>query len=159
MYVFNLMVETLSTFLTMHVFIWTAIIWCYWIRSVVLMRMSWVEAQDDWVVILSSKMWVIRSVNRVYVDNLGPTGTGETLSKFWWNLCIYIYIKLPEIFQYIAKKNVEKSRPLQHKFRQRMLIRCRQLNFSIVITISLQPTPLRQRITNSRQNTNFGSEC
>lgn len=74
------------------------------------MRMSWVEAQDDWVVILS-----YYKCKRVYVDNLGPTGTGETLPKFWWNLYIYIYIKknLPEIFQYIAKKNVEKSGPLQ----------------------------------------------
>ena len=119
------MVETLSTFLTMHVYSWNwifylnCIIWCYWIRRVVLMRMSWVKAQDDWVVIFSYEMWVIRSVNRVYVDNLGLTGTEETLPKFcwkfWWNLYIYIYKKknLPEIFQYIAKKNVEKSWSLQ----------------------------------------------
>ena len=126
MYVFNLMVETLSTFFTMHVYSWNwifylnCIIWCYWIRRVVLMRRSWVEAQDDWVVILSYKMWAIRSVNRVYVDNLGLTGTVETLPKFcwkfWWNLYIYIYIKkknLPEIFQCIAKKDVGKSRLLQ----------------------------------------------
>ena len=32
-------------------------------------------------------------VNRVYVDNLGPTSIEETLLKFWWNLYIYIYIK------------------------------------------------------------------
>ena len=114
----------LSTFLTMHVYSWNwifylnCIIWCYWIRCVVLMRMSWVEAQDDWVVILSYKMWVIRNVNRVYVDNLEPTGTGETLPKFWWkfwwNLYIYIKKKLPEIFQYIAKKNVEKFRAVTY---------------------------------------------
>ena len=95
------MVETLSTFFTMHVYSWNwifylnCIIWCYWIRRVVLMRRSWVEAQDDWVVILNYKMWAIRSVNRVYVDNLGLTGTEETLPKFcwkfWWDL--YIYIK------------------------------------------------------------------
>ena len=68
---------------------------------------SWVETQDDWVVILSYEMWAIRSVNRVYVDNLGPTSIEETLPKFWWNL--YIKKQLPENFQYIAKKNVEKS--------------------------------------------------
>ena len=122
MYVFNLMVETLSTFLTMHVYSWNwifylnCIIWCYWIRRVVLMRMSWVKAQDDWVVIFSYEMWVIRSVNRVYVDNLGPTSIGETLPKFWWKFWWNLYIKkknLPEIFQYIAKKNVEKSWSLQ----------------------------------------------
>jgi hypothetical protein len=113
MYVFNLIVETLSTYLTMHVYSWNwmfhlnYIIWCYWIRCVVLMITSWVETQDDWVVILSYEMWAIRSVNRVYVDNLGPTSIGETLPKFWWNL--YIKKKLPENFQYIAKKNVEKS--------------------------------------------------
>jgi hypothetical protein len=42
------------------------------------MIMSWVETQDDWVVILSYEMWDIRSVNKVYVDNLGPTSIGET---------------------------------------------------------------------------------
>ena len=99
MYVFNLMVETLSTFLTMHVYSWNwifylnCIIWCYWIRRVVLMRMSWVKAQDDWVVIFSYEMWVIRSVNRVYVDNLGPTSIGETLPKFWWKFWWNLYIK------------------------------------------------------------------
>ena len=51
-------------------------------------------------------------VNRVYVDNLGPTSIEETLLKFWWNLYIYIYIykkkKLPEKnFQCIAKLDVE----------------------------------------------------
>jgi len=47
------------------------------------MIMSWVVTQDDWVVILSYEMWDIRSVNRVYVDNLGPTSIGETLPIFW----------------------------------------------------------------------------
>ena len=47
------------------------------------MRMSWVETQDDWVVILSYEMWDIRSVNKVYVDNLGPTSIRETLPKIW----------------------------------------------------------------------------
>jgi hypothetical protein len=31
---------------------------------------------------LSYKMWDIRSVNKLYVDNLGPPGIGETLPKF-----------------------------------------------------------------------------
>jgi len=73
------------------------------------MIMSWVETQDDWVVILSYEIWDIRSVNRVYVDNLGPTSIGETLPKFWWILYITKKKNLPENFQYIAKKNVEKS--------------------------------------------------
>ena len=120
MSVFNLMVETLSTFLTMHVYSWNwifylnCIIWCYWIRCVVLMRMSWVEAQDDWVVILSYKMWVIRSVNRVYINNLGPTGTGETLPKFWWkfwwNLYIYIKKKITWNFPIYCEKECRKIR-------------------------------------------------
>ena len=98
--------KLLVLFFTMHVYSWNwifylnCIIWCYWIRRVVLMRRSWVEAQDDWVVILSYKMWAIRSVNRVYVDNLGLTGTEETLPKFcwkfWWDL--YIYIKKKKKF-------------------------------------------------------------
>jgi hypothetical protein len=33
---------------------------------------------------LSYEMWDSRSVNRVYVDNLGLPGISETLSKFWW---------------------------------------------------------------------------
>jgi hypothetical protein len=70
------------------------------------MIMNWVETRDDWVVIFSYEMWDIRSVNRVYVDNLGPTSIGETLPNFWWNM---YKKKLPENFQYIAKKNVEKS--------------------------------------------------
>jgi hypothetical protein len=32
---------------------------------------------------LRYEMWNIRSVNRLYVDNLGPPGIGETLPKFW----------------------------------------------------------------------------
>jgi hypothetical protein len=32
---------------------------------------------------LSDEMRVIRSVNKLYVDNLGPSGIGGTLSKFW----------------------------------------------------------------------------
>ena len=117
MYVFTLMVESLSTYLTMHVYRWNRIfhlnyiIWCYWIKCFVLMIMSWVVTQDDWVVILSYEMWVIISANRVYVDNLGPTSIGETLLKFWWNL--YIKKNLPENFQYITKKKVEKSGLLQ----------------------------------------------
>ena len=35
--------------------------------------MSWAKTQDDWVVIWSYEMCDIRSVNRIYVDNLGPT--------------------------------------------------------------------------------------
>ena len=31
---------------------------------------------------LSYEMWNIRSVNRLYVDNLEPPGITETLSKF-----------------------------------------------------------------------------
>jgi len=31
---------------------------------------------------LSYEMWDIRSVNRLYVDNLGPPDIGETLLKF-----------------------------------------------------------------------------
>jgi hypothetical protein len=31
---------------------------------------------------LSYKIWDIRSANRVYVDNLGPLGIGETLRNF-----------------------------------------------------------------------------
>jgi hypothetical protein len=31
---------------------------------------------------LSYEMWDIRSVNRLYVDNLGPLGIEETLQKF-----------------------------------------------------------------------------
>ena len=111
----------LSTFLTMHVYSWNwifylnCIIWCYWIRRVVLMRRSWVEAQDDWVVILSYKMWAIRSVNRVYVDNLGLTGTEETLPKFcwkfWWNLYIYIYKKKI----YLKFSNVSRKRMWENR--------------------------------------------
>jgi hypothetical protein len=33
---------------------------------------------------LSYEMWDIRSVNKVYVDNLWPPGIGEILPKFWW---------------------------------------------------------------------------
>jgi hypothetical protein len=32
---------------------------------------------------LSYEMQVIRSVNRLHVDNLGPYGIGRTPSKFW----------------------------------------------------------------------------
>jgi hypothetical protein len=32
---------------------------------------------------LSYEFRVIRSVNRLHVDNLGPSGIGWTLSKFW----------------------------------------------------------------------------
>jgi len=32
---------------------------------------------------LSYEMRVIRSVNRLHVDNLGPSGIGGTPSKFW----------------------------------------------------------------------------
>ena len=31
---------------------------------------------------LSYEIWDIRSVNKVYIDNLGPSGIGETLMKF-----------------------------------------------------------------------------
>jgi len=34
---------------------------------------------DSW---LSYEMWDIRSVNKLYVDILGPFGIGETLPKF-----------------------------------------------------------------------------
>jgi len=50
-------------------------------------------------------MWDIRSVNRVYVDNLGPPSIGETLPNFGGNFggtCISKK-KLPENFQCIAK--------------------------------------------------------
>jgi hypothetical protein len=40
-----------------------------------------IETQDDWVE-LSQEMWDFRSVNRSYVDNLGPPDIRETLSKF-----------------------------------------------------------------------------
>jgi hypothetical protein len=32
---------------------------------------------------LSYEMRVIRSVNRLHINNLGPSGIGGTLSKFW----------------------------------------------------------------------------
>jgi len=40
-----------------------------------------IETQDDWVE-LSYEMRDIRSVNRSYVNNLGPPDIGETLPKF-----------------------------------------------------------------------------
>jgi hypothetical protein len=70
------------------------------------MIMSWVETHDDWDVILSYEMWDIRSVNRVYVDNLGPTSIGETAEILVEILVepVYWKKKLPENFQYIARK-------------------------------------------------------
>ena len=63
---------------------------------------------------IGSWFWVIISVKRVYVDNLGPTGTGETLPKFWWkfwwNLYIYIKKNLPEIFPIYCEKEGRKIR-------------------------------------------------
>jgi hypothetical protein len=32
---------------------------------------------------LSYEMRTVRSVNRLHVDNLGPSGIGGTLLKFW----------------------------------------------------------------------------
>ena len=40
-----------------------------------------IETQDDWVE-LSQEMQDIRSVNKSYVNNLGPFDIGETLPKF-----------------------------------------------------------------------------
>jgi hypothetical protein len=62
-------------------------------------------------------MWDIRSVNKIYVDNLRPTSIEETCWNFDRNFggtCISKKT-LPENFQYTVKKNVEKSGLLHDK--------------------------------------------
>ena len=57
----------------------------YVINIIVVMMMMFVGLKPmmigSW---LSYEIWDTRSVNRVYVDNLGSPGIGETLPKCWW---------------------------------------------------------------------------
>jgi hypothetical protein len=57
----------------------------YVINIIVVMMMIFVGLKPmmigSW---LSYEIWDTRSVNRVYVDNLGSPGIGETLPKRWW---------------------------------------------------------------------------
>ena len=49
---------------------------------------------------LSYEMWDIRSINMIYVDNLGPPGLGEALPKFWLTFIWELYKKKLHVFLY-----------------------------------------------------------
>ena len=111
MYDFNLMFVTLSNYLTMHVYSWNQnfhlnyIIWCYWIRCVVLMMMSWVEIQDDWI-----RMWIKIGSVIWFCRYLGTSRyKGDSTEILVEILVEPVYLKknnLLENFQCFTKKDV-----------------------------------------------------